>query len=202
LLCYPPSQTPGGQNGFQQANIISGYSADKDSYYNNFTEYALPFIGDTGLTKSLASDLFYGEKLINIITISLPDIEKYPSHANNRVDLPTKVAEGYGLINNLISNSQSISQVVMNSYAAVNTDNYIDNYKVGADNAYYGMGLGQYFVCIGLFMGVLTQTMVYDKKKRVRKIGCKKWYISKTMLMACTTVVQASIFAAAIAAIG
>jgi hypothetical protein len=44
--------------------------------------------------------------------------------------------------------------------------------------------------------------MLYDKKKRVKRIHAKKWFMSKSMMMMSTSLIQSTVLAAAICAIG
>ncbi|WP_166666740.1 ABC transporter permease [Entomoplasma freundtii] len=63
----------------------------------------------------------------------------------------------------------------------------------GSKNSLYGIGLGQFFLVIGLWIGVLMQTFVFDRAKRVTKATASQWYLSKTMLMGTVVILQATI---------
>lgn len=63
----------------------------------------------------------------------------------------------------------------------------------GQENGVYGIGLGQFFLVIGLWVGVLMQTFVFDRAKRVKKATASQWYLSKTMLMGTVVLVQATL---------
>lgn len=64
---------------------------------------------------------------------------------------------------------------------------------VGSQFNPYGIGLGQFFLCIGLWVGILMQTFVYDCAKRVKKAKPWAWYLSKTTLMMTTAWIQTTI---------
>jgi hypothetical protein len=56
----------------------------------------------------------------------------------------------------------------------VSVQNYVDYTVIGDQHKEYGIGLGPLFICIGMCVGTISQTMVYDKKKRVRRIKAPK----------------------------
>ncbi|WP_368486520.1 hypothetical protein [Spiroplasma sp. DGKH1] len=64
---------------------------------------------------------------------------------------------------------------------------------VGSDFNPYGIGLGQFFLCIGLWVGTLMQTFVFDRAKRVKTAGPFAWYLGKTTLMLVTAWIQCTI---------
>ncbi|WP_338969225.1 hypothetical protein [Spiroplasma endosymbiont of Labia minor] len=39
----------------------------------------------------------------------------------------------------------------------------------GIENGLYGIGLGEFFLLIGMFIGTLMQTLIYDRAKRFKK---------------------------------
>ncbi|WP_027063252.1 ABC transporter permease [Mesoplasma seiffertii] len=63
----------------------------------------------------------------------------------------------------------------------------------GENNGLYGIGLGIFFLVIGLWVGVLMQTFIFDRGKRVAKSTAVQWYLSKTVLMMLTVFVQATL---------
>ncbi|AUF83582.1 hypothetical protein CXP39_02090 [Mesoplasma syrphidae] len=63
----------------------------------------------------------------------------------------------------------------------------------GENNGLYGIGLGIFFLVIGLWVGVLMQTFIFDRGKRVAKATAIQWYLSKTVLMMLTVFVQATL---------
>ncbi|WP_026389812.1 hypothetical protein [[Acholeplasma] multilocale] len=63
----------------------------------------------------------------------------------------------------------------------------------GEEFGLYGIGLGIFFLVIGLWIGVLMHTFVYDRGKRLQKASGRQWYLSKTIMMMTTVVVQATL---------
>jgi putative membrane protein len=108
----------------------------------------------------------------------------------------------YTLVGNISNNFASAMAEASKYYAYVNIAGYISSNTIGNEFNFYGIGLGEYFICIGLFVGTLSQVVVYDKKKRVKKLKAPKWYFSKSLMMACTSILQATILALAICAMG
>ncbi|WP_338983803.1 hypothetical protein [Spiroplasma endosymbiont of Othius punctulatus] len=68
--------------------------------------------------------------------------------------------------------------------------------------AIYGIGLGEFFILIGMFVGTLMQTFIYDRAKRVHKLNSVQWYLSKTMLMWVTGMLQVTLLVLAVTAAG
>ncbi|MDR0340863.1 MAG: hypothetical protein LBH55_01145 [Mycoplasmataceae bacterium] len=66
----------------------------------------------------------------------------------------------------------------------------------------YGIGVGQMFICIGLWVGAFAMTTGLDKHIRSRNISAKKWYASKTLLMWTIGIIQTTILMLAIGIIG
>jgi hypothetical protein len=51
----------------------------------------------------------------------------------------------------------------------------------GVENGIYGIGLGEFFLLIGLYVGTLMHTFVYDRAKRGgAKVKHSQWYLAKT----------------------
>lgn len=73
---------------------------------------------------------------------------------------------------------------------------------VGSQFNPYGIGLGQFFLCIGLWVGILMQTFVYDRAKRVKNAKPWAWYLSKTTLMMVTAWIQTTILMLTVYALG
>ncbi|QHX35711.1 hypothetical protein STIUS_v1c01560 [Spiroplasma sp. TIUS-1] len=87
------------------------------------------------------------------------------------------------------------------------TNNIIDVEIQGLKNgnnaiAIYGIGLGEFFILIGMFVGTLMQTFVYDRAKRVKKLTNTQWYLSKTFLMWTTGMLQVGLLVLALTAAG
>ncbi|QHX36500.1 hypothetical protein [Spiroplasma sp. BIUS-1] len=72
----------------------------------------------------------------------------------------------------------------------------------GSKNGVYGIGLGEFFICIGLFVGTFMQTFIYDRGKRSHNLSSTKWYITKSMLMFTTGIVQVTFLVIALSLTG
>lgn len=57
----------------------------------------------------------------------------------------------------------------------------------------YGIGLGELFMLIGVWVGALTQTFVYDRKGRTKNTLSYQHYFSKLLLMLCTSWIQVTV---------
>ncbi|AGM25624.1 putative ABC transporter [Spiroplasma syrphidicola EA-1] len=57
----------------------------------------------------------------------------------------------------------------------------------------YGIGLGELFIFIGVWVGTLTQTFVYDRKGRTANAKWYQHYFSKMLLMLTTSWIQTTI---------
>ncbi|AXK51408.1 ABC transporter permease [Spiroplasma alleghenense] len=72
----------------------------------------------------------------------------------------------------------------------------------GIDYNLYGLGLGQFFLCIGAWVGVLMQTFIYDRKKRVQSASTLSFYFGKLTLMLATALIQITILMLAVFGLG
>lgn len=96
------------------------------------------------------------------------------------------------------SNLQELPAIVAAKIIAAKTgnissDDFIGFKLQGAENGLYGIGLGQFFLIIGLWVGILMHTFVFDRAKRRSNLTPSSWYLSKTMLMISVAMVQATI---------
>ncbi|ATZ21845.1 hypothetical protein [Mesoplasma tabanidae] len=62
----------------------------------------------------------------------------------------------------------------------------------GLKNGIYGIGIGEFFIIIGLFVGTFMQTFIYDRARRTKNLKARKWYASKSLLMLVTGITQAT----------
>ncbi|WP_339021472.1 hypothetical protein [Spiroplasma endosymbiont of Atherix ibis] len=92
-----------------------------------------------------------------------------------------------------------IKYIYSNSKEELNMINFDQQ---GARNGIYGIGLGEFFICIGLFVGTFMQTFIYDRGKRSHNLSAKKWFITKTMLMYTTGIIQVSLLVAVLSLTG
>ncbi|WP_164704246.1 hypothetical protein [Mesoplasma coleopterae] len=72
----------------------------------------------------------------------------------------------------------------------------------GLKNGIYGIGIGEFFIIIGLFVGTFMQTFIYDRARRTKKLKAGKWYTSKTLLMLVTGMTQATALTIALSLTG
>jgi hypothetical protein len=86
----------------------------------------------------------------------------------------TESSFGFGFTANLFHNYQIILGAIVKDYEKTSPDYYVNYTTIGGEYQQYGIGLGAFFICIAMCVGTLTQIMVYDKKKRVRKIKAPK----------------------------
>ena len=63
----------------------------------------------------------------------------------------------------------------------------------GAKHGLYGIGLGQFFLLIGLYVGSLLQSFIFDRAKRTKKATATSWYLGKWMLFATVAIVQSTL---------
>lgn len=63
----------------------------------------------------------------------------------------------------------------------------------GVNNNEYGIGLGQFFICIAIWIGCLMQTFIYDREKRCKKANHAQHYFSKWLLMWSTALIQTTL---------
>jgi putative membrane protein len=64
------------------------------------------------------------------------------------------------------------------------------------------MGIGQMFLCIGMWVGAFGMIMVLDRHRRVKKISTRKWYFSKSLVMGTISVIQSSLLMLSICGLG
>jgi hypothetical protein len=138
-------------NIFQTYNLRSSYSADSTNYETSGVSYHKG----------------------NILDDILPRATKNYDYAINDVTL-LSTNNDYALSSNLDNNAHAILLALNSIYTPFNLNNYVSYTEIGHEYDFYGMGIGQYFICIGLCVGTLTQTMIYDKKKRFNKIKATK----------------------------
>ncbi|AVN60598.1 hypothetical protein CG007_03225 [Mesoplasma entomophilum] len=72
----------------------------------------------------------------------------------------------------------------------------------GLKNGIYGIGIGEFFIIIGLFVGTFMQTFIYDRARRTKKLKAGKWYTSKTLLMLVTGMTQVTALTIALSLTG
>ncbi|APE73947.1 hypothetical protein [Spiroplasma citri] len=95
------------------------------------------------------------------------------------------------------------AQQVIRDWANLNSSIFqipvhIQGYQYGE----YGIGLGELFMLIGIWVGALTQKFVYDRTCRTKRARWYQHYFSKLLLMLITTVLQITILALSLAALG
>jgi hypothetical protein len=91
------------------------------------------------------------------------------SRADNNITISSQE-----LADNISNDTTNIMKITVQAYSYLDINNYVSFTTIGSSLNFYGMGLGEYFVCIGLLVGTLAQIVIYDKKKRVKKISARK----------------------------
>jgi hypothetical protein len=137
-----------------------------DSIYKQLGIYG-PFNIDQSYSQSDAAGL-----LADLIATTTFTSEcTYP---NTKYDAPSTNQLNGSILGNIALTSENIIKLAIASYGYLDMNNYVSFITVGSSLNFYGMGLGEYFVCIGLLVGTLAQIVIYDKKKRVKKIKARK----------------------------
>ncbi|AHI53675.1 hypothetical protein SSABA_v1c02630 [Spiroplasma sabaudiense Ar-1343] len=80
--------------------------------------------------------------------------------------------------------------------------NFLTSQIDGSNTNVYGIGLGQFFLCIGVWIGALMQTFIYDRKKRVESASNISFYFGKLTLMVATSLIQTTILMISILGLG
>ncbi|AGM24614.1 ABC transporter permease [Spiroplasma chrysopicola] len=75
---------------------------------------------------------------------------------------------------------------------------HIQGYQFGK----YGIGLGEFFIVIAMWVGVLMQTFIFDRAARTKFTTGVQHYFSKLILMLATTVIQTVILGISLAILG
>ncbi|WHQ37128.1 ABC transporter permease [Spiroplasma sp. SV19] len=75
---------------------------------------------------------------------------------------------------------------------------HIQGYQYGE----YGIGLGEFFIAIAMWVGVLMQTFIFDRTCRIKRAKWYQHYFSKLLLMLITTIIQTTILAISLALLG
>jgi hypothetical protein len=96
------------------------------------------------------------------------------TYPNTKYDASSVSQLNGSILGNIALTSGNIMKLAISSYGFLDMDNYVSFITIGSSLNFYGMGLGEYFVCIGLLVGTLAQIVVYDKKKRVKNIRARK----------------------------
>jgi hypothetical protein len=142
---------PNFQSIFQQVDLRSAYTDDNTDYQTDNTSYHKgSILADLGI---LGEDYDYA--------INTPALESFGD-------------KNFNFNNNLSHNYQILLGIATQSFEKTNPDYYVTYTEIGSQYQEYGIGLGAFFICIGMCVGTLTQIMIYDKKKRVRRIRAPK----------------------------
>lgn len=127
------------------------------------------------------------------------------------------------IVNTILDRKDNLTNappIVVNNLEGILTSGVL-----GEEYSPYGIGLGQFFLCIGIWVGCLMQTFVLDrtrigsakkpklkaskKDKKIKKslinkryLESIKWYYSKSFLMLSITFIQVSILCLTVYALG
>ncbi|MDR1234973.1 MAG: hypothetical protein LBJ97_02695 [Mycoplasmataceae bacterium] len=168
-------------NIFQTFDLRSAYTSNNTNYNDTDVSYH-------------KGDILYD--------LGLPSLISQYDYAINTPILESSGSSDFNFVTNLTHNYQIILGVAVQQFEKLAPDYYVDYTTIGGEYQEYGIGLGAFFICIGMCVGTLTQIMIYDKKKRVRRIRAPSWYRSKTLMMVSTTLIQGSILAFSIGCLG
>jgi hypothetical protein len=102
--------------------------------------------------------------------LGLPSLIQQYDYAINTPVLESSGDSDFNFVANLTHNYQIILGIAVQQFEKLSPDYYVDYTTIGGEYQEYGIGLGAFFICIGMCVGTLTQIMIYDKKKRVRRI--------------------------------
>lgn len=186
LMCntgtYPGEAIPVSfPNIFQTLDLRSTYTKDNRDYHTTNVSYH-------------KGDILYD--------LNLPTTHEEYDYAINTPVLESSGVGNFNLASNLMHNYTILLGTVGKQFEELSPDYYVNYTTIGGKYQQYGIGLGAFFICIGMCVGTLTQIMVYDKKKRVRRIRAPRWYRSKTLMMCSTSLIQGSILAFSIGCLG
>lgn len=68
--------------------------------------------------------------------------------------------------------------------------------------AIYGVGIGELFICVGMWVGGYALVIGLDRKKRAKKLSPYKWYFQKSLVMYAFSLAQSVIVILAIGCLG
>lgn len=160
----------------QQFGLVSILSRTSSTSVTDTSAYAIPF-GDIGKPQK-GTFVYNWQYDINILMSLVLDS------------------------NNASAKVTSEPSTLVTSGFLPDLGDYFKTNIVGSEYNPYGIGLGQFFLCIGLWVGTLMQTFIYDRAKRVKKATPWAWYLSKTTLMIATSWIQTTILMIAVYALG
>lgn len=84
----------------------------------------------------------------------------------------------------------------------LDVDNWIYHDVPNKKFAIYGVGIGELFLCVGMWVGAFGMVLIYDRKKRVPGLNGSKWYFSKWLVMATLSLIQSTIVMIAVGSLG
>lgn len=85
-----------------------------------------------------------------------------------------------------------VQLLAKNSYGMTNQK--LANMTIkGSKFGLYGIGLGEFFLLIGLYVGSLLQSFIFDRAKRTKKATATSWYVGKWMLFATIALTQGTL---------
>ncbi|ATZ18753.1 hypothetical protein ESOMN_v1c03710 [Williamsoniiplasma somnilux] len=131
-------------------------------------------------------------KTIDFSKFAITNSDKTVMNQNDFIKGINHVLKENGLANSIGS---LIRTIILKTHLENELDQLLNTKWVdveirGKENGLYGIGLGEFFLVIGIWIGVLMQTFIYDRAKRRKKSSQSTWYLSKTLLMLLTTFIQ------------
>lgn len=95
-----------------------------------------------------------------------------------------------------------LNKIIGDVLPDLNFDNLIFHDVPNKKFALYGVGIGELFLCVGMWVGAFALSLTYDRKKRIPNMSGGKWYFSKWLLMATISIAQSLIVMVAVGALG
>ncbi len=169
---------------------------------------------DGGIKDATPVSFFQKQGVVSALGYTTKDNKQIYNKDNNaknyiaiRTTDPTK--NNPSLLHNMNTNLTGIANILGHSGSSydgfINKDIFTTNIEgahITDEGNPYGIGLGEFFLCIGLWVGVLMQSFVYDREKRDKAASAIQWYLSKTGMMLLTGTVQCTILMVTVGMLG
>ncbi|MDR0545701.1 MAG: ABC transporter permease [Mycoplasmataceae bacterium] len=81
-------------------------------------------------------------------------------------------------------------------------NNIVHNDVPNKKYAIYGVGVGELFICIGMWVGGYAIVLGLDRKKRAKGLSPYKWYVQKSIVMYMVSIIQSIILTVALGCLG
>lgn len=95
-----------------------------------------------------------------------------------------------------------LQNIISDLLPNLDIDNLIFHDVPNKKFALYGVGIGELFLCVGMWVGAFAFVLIYDRKKRVANMSNKKWYFSKWLMMISISLIQSVVVMLAVGSLG